>query len=752
MSANSPHGNASNISAALDRSTGVHTDQSSQTGGSALISSADFLSYYNFRPTVAPAVANALDLTSPYDRTSLSSIGADQAATSVSPLDASKSVQELIDQGVFKQVLSLNDSGNLYIDSAQAQLNQKNSADGGLLSTDFYKFVGDMSKPTGDQTSLLEKGSAPTLKIQYEAFNGTSPVTSPEPDFIVNKDGTIRALHNPEPDSNDPSKPLSKDIVVEVERNPGDVGKPTAAQQQALDALATYLSARIKSDYPDSTQGGVKVDDSQGLISQPAKSDINPAPTPDSNLSPDTQSQVQNLNRLGDSGSGSMSPSQANDTFPQTDTPRTPNETDEIAAIKNVVAVFETKNAPEPYYAVSDKGDPSQGGSGYGLGRFAFTADSVSSWIDDLSDDDLDAIAQLEDPAPPSKDGKPAKGKLAKGTATKLRKIRSLIHHKSHKPDDKLTDQQAKDLENDPSIKDFSNLLIKAWSHKDKPTKDEIDKNLDPQLQEVMAGDLIHKYAVQSVDKSGKVDVGQIVLGMHLGHFPTAADLQRPENQDLMKASDQGYPLAVKNAANPDQAVTWNTNAQGQVIGDPNSYFISQFGSKFNPNNHDGHNENCGPTALAMAIEHFGATFKGGNPSDPQKLIEKTINAMGYKSLTNGSGIADITRAAQAAGMQAKTINGLSAVDQALAENKQVIMFGNPSKSFAAHYNRANYVSPGSGDHWILLAGRSPDGGYIVNDPLSLTGAVTRSAKEISDYTNASAQSNMKGDGIAVWV
>lgn len=749
MSANSPHANLSNISAALDRSTSAHTDQSSHTGGSALISSADFLNYYNFRPTVAPAGANTLDLTSPYERTSFSSTGADQTAIAA-PLDATKSVQELIDQGVFKQVLSLNDSGNLYIDSAQTQLNQKNSTDGSLFSNDLYKYVGDMIKPTSDQVDLLEKGSAPTLKIQYQSFNGTA--SGPEPDFIVNKDGTIRALHNPEPDPNDPSKLLSKNIVVEVERNPGDVGKPTAAQQQALDALATYLSARIKNDYPDATQSGVKVDDSQGLISQPAKADISPAPAPDDNLPPDTQSQVQDLNRLGDSGSGSMSPAQANDTFPQTDTPRVPDETDEIAAIKNVVAGFETKNAPEPYYAVSDRGDPNHGGRGYGMGRFAFTADTISDWIDGLSDDDLDAIEELEDKAPPSKDGKPAKGKLAKGTASKLRKIRSLIHHKSHKPGDKLSDQQAKDLENDPSVKDFTNLLSKAWNHGDKPSKDEIDKNLDPQLQEVMAGDLIHKYAVQSVDKAGKVDVGQIVLGMHLGHFPGAEDLKQPENQDLTKAAEQGYPLAVKSAANPDKPVTWNTDSQGQVIGDPNSYFISQFKSKFNPNNHDYHNENCGPTALAMAIKHFGVSLPGGNPDDPQKLIEKTIKAMGYNSLKNGSGATDIARAAKAAGLKTDKINGLDALDKALAENKQVVLFGNPSKSFAAHYNRATYVSPGTGDHWLLIAGRSADGGYVVDDPLSLTGAVTRSAKEISSYTNAPTNARLRGDGVAVWV
>ncbi|MBS1957324.1 MAG: hypothetical protein JST89_24260 [Cyanobacteria bacterium SZAS-4] len=763
MSANSIRSSASPMSGGIEHLSGLPAESQFSAGGQSLIASADYAKFFNFRAGANAPMSDTLEMNSPYQGITDSKQSA-QSKVIAEPLDASKSVQELAEQGMFSQVISVSDSSKLYIAMQSQLLQGEPKNEESLFSKDFYKYVGDnldlsaggsvkdFDAASNAESALSKDDAAPSLKIRYEAVSGNDASTQVDPDFIVKQDGTIEMLHNPELDLNDPHNASRKEIVVEVERNSGDVGSPSDAQQKALDALAIYLAARIKQDYPETSSEGVHVDDSQGLVSDSAKSAITPTPTADDLLPPTTQDQVQDLNRLGDSGSGSMSPAQANDTFPQTDTPRTPDETDQIAAIKNEVAGFESGKSPEPYYAIADKGDPAQNGSGYGIGRFGFTSDAIINWIDGLSDDDLDAMEELEDKAPPSKNGKPAKGKLPKGTAAKLRKIRSLVHHKNHKADDKLTDKQASDLERDPDVQNFTNLLKTAWSHADKPTKDAIDKSFDPELQEVMAGDLIHKFAVASVDKAGKVDVGEIVLGLHLGHFPSADDQKRAENQDLMKASEQGYPLAVKAAANPDKPVTWDTTSQGQVVGDPNSYFISQFKSQFNPNNRDYKNENCGPTSLAMAIKHFGGTLPGGNPEDPQKLIEKTIKAMGFNGkLTKGTSASDITRGAQLAGLKTDNIKGIEELNQALAENKQVILFGNPSRSFAAKFNRSVYVSPGTGDHWLLIAGRSSDGGYIVDDPLSLTGAVTRSAKQIAEYTNAPANARLRGDGIALW-
>ena len=152
---------------------------------------------------------------------------------------------------------------------------------------------------------------------------------------------------------------------------------------------------------------------------------------------------------------------------------------------------------------------------------------------------------------------------------------------------------------------------------------------------------------------------------------------------------------------------------------DPESFFITQNTTDWNPNaryTEAGTNANCGPTSLAMAALAFGLLPPGTDPSNPQGIIDAVRLAMtGNDDVGQPTGTGDVTRGAEALGMSHHDVGTLEEVDAALASGQMVVA--------------------GSVDHFVLIVGRSPDGGYIVNDPF-YTGrpGVVKSVEEMSQW------------------
>lgn len=582
-------------------------------------------------------------------------------------------------------------------------------------ASDDSTIVGGTGGDRGSEQSIESK--PPNIKVVFQSHDSGSDEDNARPNFSIAKDGTITVLSNPEQNPTD-------EIVIEVERDLGQLIDPTAEQLESVSALVTYLSKRIQEQYKDAVEDGINLEDKQGLVPPETRSSSGAVPPPESSLPPSTQQQIEDMNRLPGSGQGSMPATDARDYFPPSDLPRLPAETDQLAALKNVVAGFESRGQEEPYFAVQERGD-----RGWGVGRYGTTSWGFFNWLYELSDEDLEEIEALE--------GKNAKGKprIPKGTASRLRATRDALRKRT--PTD------------DPNAKEQLEFMHKMSEGKEQISKEEINKFFPPELQELYAADQISKFAEQSLNKeTGEVDVGKVVLAMHLGKFPTDEDLSRPENQSLMKAAENAFPLAVQSTSEPKSSVTWN-ESDGKVLGDPNDYFFTQFRNpKWNPNGPSRSN-NCGPASLAMAIRAFG----GDATSDPESLITNTRVAMtGNSNKSALTSNTDVLRGARAAGLNADYVQSMQDINDCLSEGQMVVALGNPSV-----YGRrlsANDYSHYNGMHFILVAGTIGGAGgerrYVINDPLSRKGSMTISEQEMQGYVRAAQQQGYR-PGVAVW-
>lgn len=594
----------------------------------------------------------------------------------------------------------------------------------------------------------LAPGEMPSIRIEYEDRSKSAREKTLVPDFRITTDGRVQIL-------NDPEINPYKEIVIEVERASGFVGLPTEEQQKALSSLTKYLSERIKLENSDDPSAQIQLSDQQGLLPEEASKAINPAPQPEDSLPTPAQGQTEALNRINGSGNGSMSSSDAGDYFPSSEVPPLPEESPNLSALKDLVAGFATRGLAEPYTAVQDRGD-----RGFAVGRYGLTASTIFDWIEGLSDGELGEFEELEIT---TADGKKRKIKIPKDTGAKLKKIRDLLKTMRNRAagKDGSTDQSAsaedqaesdkamEQLFSDPQIRDFTRLLVQMQEGKEKPSAEQINAELGPEMQELIATNLIYKFAKESTDpQTQRVDIGQVVLSMQLGRAPTAEELQSPANQSLMDAADRGYPLALQHTNKPNDPVTWQ-EVNGKVASDPNSYFFSQFrNATYNPTGPASSN-NCGPASLAMAAKAFA---KDGGVQNIEQQIDRARQAMtgrtNDKELTS---LAQIAAGAKKMGMQAAGVSDINAVNNALDSGRQVVLFGNPAGAYGNRLSGSQY-SHYNGLHFILVAeksgGANGNSTYTINDPLSRKGSISISSTELQRYMRRDAQGRT---GIAVW-
>lgn len=165
---------------------------------------------------------------------------------------------------------------------------------------------------------------------------------------------------------------------------------------------------------------------------------------------------------------------------------------------------------------------------------------------------------------------------------------------------------------------------------------------------------------------------------------------------------------------------------------DPNSFFISQVRSGWNPLANNG-NTNCGPASLAMALKAIGLMPPGlQNRANPEEWIDKTRRAMegdenDYK-LTSDD---DVLRGALMSGARAEKVYDLSGVEGALREGKLVVLAGNP----VVYQNRFrdDQYAKFNGGHFILVTAIQGDR-VTINDPQSRVGSLSLSRSELAAY------------------
>jgi LysM repeat protein len=145
-----------------------------------------------------------------------------------------------------------------------------------------------------------------------------------------------------------------------------------------------------------------------------------------------------------------------------------------------------------------------------------------------------------------------------------------------------------------------------------------------------------------------------------------------------------------------------------------NSWYISQYGSKWNTNEdvpgYD--NGNCGPTSLTMVAKAFGKIHP--NAAQADAAIEETRRRMGDgMNERSGTSVAGIARGASSYGLNAKTLWNANSgsIANELAKGRLVIVHGTVIKDDGRTY----------GGHYYVVT-KIENGKAYLNDPYIKTG------------------------------
>lgn len=162
------------------------------------------------------------------------------------------------------------------------------------------------------------------------------------------------------------------------------------------------------------------------------------------------------------------------------------------------------------------------------------------------------------------------------------------------------------------------------------------------------------------------------------------------------------------------------------------STFVTQFQTAtYNATKDGGGSNNCGPASVAMNLAALGLATV--NNADPQALIADVRGDTGTTA-PDKTGPAELKAAARANGAVTRDVKDMDGVDAALARGEPVVLYGHPNQA-GSYYDSANFGAIGTEDyHWISVVGKTADGQYIIQDPLSRNGVVTVSRDELEVY------------------
>jgi peptidoglycan hydrolase-like protein with peptidoglycan-binding domain len=162
----------------------------------------------------------------------------------------------------------------------------------------------------------------------------------------------------------------------------------------------------------------------------------------------------------------------------------------------------------------------------------------------------------------------------------------------------------------------------------------------------------------------------------------------------------------------------------------------------------------CGPTSAVMVLAQLGLTEHPTAAEAPHAIdaMRDTI----FKTNTETSstmGMGSVQRGLEAYGAQTTKLDvskakkdgtGLEAIDAALAAGHPVIMGGTPGEAWAKKlHETGDYLDMGaSGNatfgHFVAVLGKTPDGKYLLADPLSKQGTIEVSAEQIGTFLKQS--------------
>jgi peptidoglycan hydrolase-like protein with peptidoglycan-binding domain len=176
--------------------------------------------------------------------------------------------------------------------------------------------------------------------------------------------------------------------------------------------------------------------------------------------------------------------------------------------------------------------------------------------------------------------------------------------------------------------------------------------------------------------------------------------------------------------------------------------FITQFTSDYNPTGPSG-STNCGPASLAMCLAYSGHMPEGLNKEQqvdyaralmsPQRKAQFTYVQAADGSrvpqldrdreLTGGTMVSDGVRAA---GLTPRYQQGWEALDQQLAAGQPVIANGYTNAAWRDQFPER--MGRGDIGHLNAILGKTPEGKYLVADPLHTGGPVAMTRQQLGVF------------------
>jgi len=411
----------------------------------------------------------------------------------------------------------------------------------------------------------LKPGETPHIRVVYENKDAHSHTPQPKPNFIVDKHGAITVVHNPEGVAPD------RDVVIQVQRDRGNAGRPPAEQQASIDALVNYEGNRIVAKHGahlaevQTTHGAVKqvpISDDQGLVSDNVHHQLGDRLAPQSLRNPnqappqvsrDVQDTSDRMNRVRGSHGSTMVPRESAPGRREGDT-SSPAGYDQMVAPREVPAprseapaVVSFKDALAALFH-PDRTDPSHTirevpGAGYRVGRYGmnqgFTMSGLAEMLGVNLGDPPD-MSKLQDYLAQHPDA------MQKAMHQYAERLRQDADADQLPADDKLrqaADNMDKLASNfgDPNFQaGFVKFLGDMKGGGDPITAERLDQFMPKELQEALAeGGINHLAKAMHIDptKISEQDAGKLALGVALGRTPTDADLANQQYQAYSNAA-----------------------------------------------------------------------------------------------------------------------------------------------------------------------------------------------------------------------
>ncbi len=175
-------------------------------------------------------------------------------------------------------------------------------------------------------------------------------------------------------------------------------------------------------------------------------------------------------------------------------------------------------------------------------------------------------------------------------------------------------------------------------------------------------------------------------------------------------------------------------------IHDPRTIHVTQVPSKFNPKPAEG-NRDCGPASVVMSLKLLGVSIPGiSTSSAPQRLINQVRRLAGNTDSHASTTNFELERALQAAGTSTREVMDPDSIKQAVIAGKPIILNGNPRHAGSYGWKfSASQMLPYNGAHWIVVSGwDQASKKFIINDPLSMIGAVKVTPAQLEAYRGGS--------------